>query len=156
MTMDDEEREGMDVWDKLRQSIGNATAPRQRPWYQHPNAPSQEEIDRQRRVPQPRRKPNVPPDMPPNRGDQRWWQDKRIPRQWQDQTTPSRPPRTGQDGTSAYNDTADQERLMRGAYAAGLNGDEGAAQSFPPGSPFERAYRQGLRDRQMSRGGAGA
>ena len=156
MTMSGKERAGWDVWDKLRHTMGKVAAaqpkPPERPWYQHPKAPTPEEVAKQR-PPQPRPKPRTAPPVPPNKGDQKWWQDKRIPRQWQEQTTP--PPK-GRDGTNAYNDPADKERQLRGAYAAGLNGDAGAAQSFPRGSEFERAYQQGLRQRQMSRVGAGA
>lgn len=147
MTMDAKERAGMDVWDRLRQKMSRVAAAPERPWYQHRNAPQPGDIPPP--PPRPIEKKRDAPPMPPNKGDQQWWQDRRVPRQVQEQT--ERPTWDGEDATSPYNEPKDRERLLRGAYQAGRNGDLGAAESFPAGSPFEQAYRQGLRDRQRGR-----
>lgn len=155
MTLDAKERAGWDVWDRLRQKMGRvaaAPAQEQTPWYQDRRAPKQGEPV-PGPMPSPRIKPRTAPPIPPGGGQPDWWQDKRIPKQWQDQTATA-PKWQGQDGTSAYDSTkADRDRLMRGAYQAGRNGDADAAGSFPAGSPYEQAYRQGLRDRQNGQRG---
>ena len=125
-----------------------------RPWWQHRNAPKEgEPLRRQPSTQQPRRKP---PAMPENRGDQQWWQDKRVPRQMQEQTEPrDRPPQrkppSGQGSADAYEGAPPEEvaRMMRGAYQAGMNGDDGAMQSFP-NTPFGQRLRQEfMRGRQQ-------
>lgn len=152
MSLDQKEVAGMDVWDKLRQKMGRVAAapPQDQSWYQDRRAPKPgEPIPGP--VQRPRVKPRTAPPIPSDGGKPDWWQDKRMPKQWQDQTSQGPGP-DGQDNTSSYNSSrADQDRLMRGAYEAGRNGDAGAASSFPAGSPFEQAYRQGLRDRQRGR-----
>lgn len=147
MTLDAKERAGWDVWDKIKFKIGKVAAtPQDHPWYQDERAPKPGEPIPQR-GPIPRVKPRTAPPMPEGGGQPDWWQDKRMPKQWQDATSTS-PQKDGQDSTSAYDSPADRDRLMRGAYQAGRNGDASAADSFPAGSPYAQAYRQGLRDRQ--------
>lgn len=106
-----------------------------------------------------------PPRVPPNKGDQQWWQDRRVPRQWQDQTQPTQQPKrpqrpAGQGSADAYDAATPEEqaRMLRGAMQAGINGDDGALQSFP-NTPFGQRLRQefmrGRQQRQRPNRGLG-
>ena len=94
-------------------------------------------------------KPRMPPEGQ-NTGGQEWWQDRRVPKQWQDQTEqppppqrPKRQPPSGQGSADAYGSATPDEsaRMLRGAFQAGINGDDGAMQSFP-NTPFGQRLRQ--------------
>ena len=137
-------------------------AEKERPWWQHRNAPKPgEELRRQ--PPPPRQKPLRPPEGE-NKGDQQWWQDRRVPRQWQEEQPRPRqrqqPPRTGQGSADAYDAATPEEqaRMLRGAMQAGINGDDGALQSFP-NTPFGQRLRQefmrGRQQRQKPNRGLG-
>lgn len=93
MTINSKERAGWDVWDKLRHGMSKAAAvkPKQpeRPWYHHPKAPMPGDTSHLPPA-KPREKPRTGPPMPPNKGDQKWWQDKRVPSVWQNQTEKSK------------------------------------------------------------------
>lgn len=104
-----------------------------------------------------------PPRVPPNKGDQQWWQDRRVPRQWQEEQPQRRQPaprRDGQGSADAYREAnpQEQDRMLRGAYQAGINGDDGAMQSFP-NTPFGQRLRQefmrGRQQRQKPNRGLG-
>lgn len=139
-------------------------AEKERPWWQHRNAPPAGYKPPPRPQEPPPRKPPV---MPENRGDQQWWQDKRVPRQVQEQTEPrDRPPQRkppmgqGQGSPDPYGAAPPQEqdRMLRGAFQAGINGDDGALQSFP-NTPFGQRLRQefmrGRQQRQKPQRGLG-
>ncbi len=108
--------------------------------------------------------------MPPegeNTGGQQWWQDKRVPKQWQDQTEqpqpqrPQRPPqRQGQGSADAYEGAPpdEQARMLRGAFQAGISGDDGAMRSFPNtafGQRLRQEFMKGRQQRQVPNRGLG-
>lgn len=111
----------------------------------------------------PQQKPRQPPQGE-NKGDQQWWQDRRVPRQWQEepprQRRPPQPRRDGQGSADAYGQAnpQEQDRMLRGAFQAGINGDDGAMQSFP-NTPFGQRLRQefmrGRQQRQKPQRGLG-
>lgn len=156
MYMDDQELDGVDIWDKIRmrrraqpmpvapdeavyaQGAGAATQPRA------PAPVGPPRIDDSQRPP--------PPAVPPPVGKRDWWMNKKAPPQWQrgDDRTPDRWDGTDR-GLNPHSDPREQRRLLEGAYRAGRNGDAGAADGFPP-TPFGRKlraeYERGRRDAQ--------
>lgn len=151
--MTPEERAGRDIWDKVRMQAA-AQQQQQQPkpvmeWPNHyppfpPKSPSQPgtaQGDRARLGGPYRPRPKPTPAQQQ--------QGPISPRPLQ----PPRPRRvdggwTGQGSANAYDDPKSSADLMRGAYQAGLNGDAGAAGSFPPGSAAAAAYQRGLADRK--------
>ena len=156
--MDEEERAGADIWDKLK--------PRPKPLV--PFAPSDDprvsvqgaqgstrpRQGMERPKPFPGRPPMVddsrgppPPPRPSPDGPRRWDMNRKAPPQWQRENPPPRNDWRG--GDSIEPDARDQADMMRGAYWAGKNGDVGAQRSFPD-TPFGRrqraAYEQGRRE----------
>ena len=140
-------------------------ADKERPWWQHRNAPKPGD-DLRRTPPPPRPKPPTPPQGE-NRGDQDWWQDRRVPRPWQEEPPRRLPPnprqkpqQRGEGSADAYETATPQEkdRMLRGAFQAGMNGDDGAMQSFP-NTPFGQRLRQefmrGRQQRQKPNRGLG-
>lgn len=163
--MDEEERAGADIWDKLK--------PRRKPLV--PFAPDddtrayvegaqgatrpREAVDRPR--PTPGRPPIIddsrgppPPAVPRPRGPHRWDMDRRVPPQWQRGGRPEdRTDWNGSDAIDPGQDPRDQKRMLDGAYQAGRSGDTGAQGSFP-NTPFGRrqraAYERGRREAARS------
>lgn len=147
--MDEDEAAGIDIWDKMnrprRKQIGIPVVPAP---YNVEGARASTQPREPVRYPADRPGAPPPPVRPPDQGRHRWDMDRRVPPQWQREGDPSRG-WTGSDTTDAYRAAGPRERaaMQRAAYQAGRNGDTGAAESFPPGSPERAAYERGARER---------
>ena len=146
--MTPDERAGRDIWDKVRmQAAAQQQQQKPKPNMEWPNY----------YPPYPPQSPSTPGSSPggdrARLGGPQRPRPKPTPQQQQQgplSPKPTTPPRnrwTGQGSANAYEDPQSQGDLTRGAYQAGLNGDTGAAGSFPRGSAAERAYQKGLADR---------
>jgi hypothetical protein len=133
--MDMEERRGRDIWDRVN---GYRTMAAEKP---KPPKPIME---------WPRHYPPHPPQNPsPGNpiSDRPHLRGPVLPKPKPIQPPKPKPQPTGTGSAGAYDDPKSRDELLRGAYQAGLNGDMGAASSFPRGSAWEQAYRRGLADR---------
>lgn len=156
--MDPEERDGMDIWDKVQprrrmvpmpdgsvvyaSAAHGATDPRARV----EQLPFETPIDRNR---------PPGPAVPQPQGDRRWDMNRKAPPQWQRETD-RRDKWTGQDGgMNPYGDPKERKRALDAMYQAGMNGDRGAVEAIPPG-PFgdqmRRAFIQGEQARKAAGG----
>lgn len=87
-------KEGYDVFDTvLRRRVAPvlmAQPAEGKPWYQDPRAPSGGAPGQPPRGRDARKQP-PPPQQPRQQQKPKWWQDRRVPGQWQDRTTKAPP-----------------------------------------------------------------